>query len=166
MAKPISSDNRWPACPLPHIRAHGGPLSCAVLMHAHLCRGYQLLAKMGGYKEGEGIGKSVKGRAAPIDVSLKSGRTGLGIDEERKRKKEDAKLQQTSRGARLSVCHLRCCWHRAWLLTTLGACIASCKAAASPRGVEVQLHQREGNILCRAPGGAPPIRGSQGAATF
>ena len=74
-------------------------------MCAHLSRGFQLLAKMG-YTEGEGIGRSVKGRAAPIDVSLKAGRTGLGIDEERKRKKEDAKLQHTHRGAGLPVCHL------------------------------------------------------------
>ena len=88
------------------------PLSGTKLMHAHLCRGFQLLAKMG-YREGEGIGKSVKGRAAPIDVSLKSGRTGLGIDEERKRKKEDANLQQTYRGAHFAVRHLSCCWHRA-----------------------------------------------------
>jgi hypothetical protein len=62
------------------------------------CRGYQLLAQMG-YREGEGIGRSVKGRAAPIQVSLKPGRTGLGIDEDRKRKQESFKAQQSSRGA-------------------------------------------------------------------
>ena len=66
-----------------------------------------------GYTEGEGIGRSVKGRAVPIDVSLKTGRTGLGIDEERKRKQEDAKVQQTSRGAVLTLGYLCCCCFKA-----------------------------------------------------
>ena len=51
-----------------------------------------------GHKAGEGIGKSVKGMAAPIEVSLKPGRTGLGVDEERKRKKDSIRAQQTERG--------------------------------------------------------------------
>ena len=57
------------------------------------CRGFQLLAKMG-YKAGEGIGKEGKGRAAPIIVDLKASRTGLGVDEDRKRKQESYKQLQ------------------------------------------------------------------------
>ncbi len=57
------------------------------------CRGFQLLAKMG-YKAGEGIGKEGKGRAAPITVDLKASRTGLGVDEDRKRKQESYKQLQ------------------------------------------------------------------------
>ncbi|BDA45554.1 probable G patch domain-containing protein 11 [Coccomyxa sp. Obi] len=62
-------------------------------------KGFQLLAKMG-YKEGEGIGKSVKGRVAPIAVDLKSGRTGLGVDEGRKRQREAAKLVKEAQDAK------------------------------------------------------------------
>ena len=51
-----------------------------------------------GYKEGEGIGKSVKGRIAPIEVDLKSGRTGLGVDEARKRQKVAANLLRQEKG--------------------------------------------------------------------
>ena len=57
------------------------------------CRGYKLLAKMG-YKAGEGIGKEGKGRAAPIIVDLKAGRTSLGVDEDRKRKQDSHKQLQ------------------------------------------------------------------------
>ncbi|CAK0782678.1 hypothetical protein CVIRNUC_005873 [Coccomyxa viridis] len=56
-------------------------------------KGFQLLAKMG-YKAGEGIGKEGKGRAAPITVDLKASRTGLGVDEDRKRKQESYKQLQ------------------------------------------------------------------------
>ena len=47
-----------------------------------------------GYKAGEGIGREGKGRAAPITVDLKAGRTGLGVDEDRKRKQESYKQLQ------------------------------------------------------------------------
>lgn len=56
-----------------------------------------MLAKMG-YKEGQGIGKSVKGIVAPISIDVKPARTGLGVDEERKRQKEAAKLVAAERG--------------------------------------------------------------------
>ena len=67
---------------------------CRVLLSDEsACRGFQLLAKMG-YKAGEGIGKEGKGRAAPIIVDLKASRTGLGVDEDRKRKQESHKQLQ------------------------------------------------------------------------
>ena len=82
-------------------------LQCALpkslLRVLRLCRGFQLLAKMG-YKEGEGIGKSVKGRVAPIAVDLKSGRTGLGIDEGRKRQREAARLVKQAQGVVCCAC--------------------------------------------------------------
>lgn len=61
-----------------------------------ICRGFQLLAKMG-YKAGEGIGKDRQGRAAPISLDLKAGRTGLGVDEEKKRKQQGYKQLQELR---------------------------------------------------------------------
>lgn len=57
-----------------------------------------MLAKMG-YKAGEGIGKGGRGRAAPIAVDLKAGRTGLGVDEERKRKQQGYRQLQDIRSA-------------------------------------------------------------------
>lgn len=63
------------------------------------CRGFQLLSKMG-YKAGEGIGKDGRGRAAPISVDLKAGRTGLGVDEEKKRKQHSYKHLQELRSKR------------------------------------------------------------------
>lgn len=62
-----------------------------------------MLAKMG-YKEGEGIGKSVKGRVAPIAVDLKSGRTGLGVDEGKKRQREAAKVVKQAQGVKVCAC--------------------------------------------------------------
>ncbi len=66
------------------------PCTCLV------CRGFQLLVKMG-YKAGEGIGRDGRGRAAPISVDLKAGRTGLGVDEDRKRKQHSYKQLQELR---------------------------------------------------------------------
>ena len=67
-----------------------------------VCRGFQLLAKMG-YKAGEGIGRDGRGRAAPISVDLKAGRTGLGVDEDKRRKHSSYKQLQELRSARLSA---------------------------------------------------------------
>lgn len=50
-----------------------------------------------GYKAGEGIGKDRQGRAAPISLDLKAGRTGLGVDEEKKRKQQGYKQLQELR---------------------------------------------------------------------
>jgi hypothetical protein len=56
-----------------------------------------------GYKPGEGIGATGKGRTAPLEIDLRAGRTGLGIHEERKRRKEAAELQKAQLGRCLSV---------------------------------------------------------------
>ena len=44
-----------------------------------------------GYQEGEGLGLSSKGGAQPLDINLKAGRSGLGVDEAKKRKLEQGK---------------------------------------------------------------------------
>ena len=51
-----------------------------------------------GYQAGQGLGRSVVGRADPIELGLKAGRTGLGIDEERKRQHSQFQQQQLDRG--------------------------------------------------------------------
>ena len=43
--------------------------------------GFKLLAKMG-FKEGQGLGKDEQGTAMPVNVLVKGGRRGLGVDEE------------------------------------------------------------------------------------
>ena len=88
-----------------------------------VCRGFQLLAKMG-YKAGEGIGKDGRGRAAPLSVDLKAGRTGLGVDEEKKRKQHSYKQLQELRSVlrvhclpcmHLSRCALLAQWWPLWI---------------------------------------------------
>eukprot|EP00884_Botryococcus_braunii_P008384 jgi/Botrbrau1/17547/Bobra.0766s0003.1 len=64
-------------------------------------KGYQLLAKMG-YKPGQALGKSQPGRVIPLDLNLKTGRSGLGVDEEKKRRKEAVILEQKERAAKRS----------------------------------------------------------------
>jgi hypothetical protein len=64
--------------------------------NSSMCRGFQLLAKMG-YKAGKGIGKDGQGRAAPINLDLKADRTGLGVDEEKKRKQQGYRQLQELR---------------------------------------------------------------------
>lgn len=56
-----------------------------------------MLTKMG-YRKGEGLGKSKTGRAEPIELLLRGTRTGLGVDEERKRKREESSRNQALRG--------------------------------------------------------------------
>lgn len=56
-----------------------------------------MLSQMG-YQKGSGLGKHGTGRAEPIDVLVKDKRTGLGMDEERKRKREEAEKLQIFRG--------------------------------------------------------------------
>lgn len=56
-----------------------------------------MLAAMG-YREGQGIGKTVIGRATPVDVNLKAGRTGLGIDEAKRRRADVAYRERQDRG--------------------------------------------------------------------
>lgn len=50
-------------------------------------KGFNLLQKMG-YKPGTSLGKDGTGRTEPIAVAIKTGRGGLGKDEELKRKRE------------------------------------------------------------------------------
>lgn len=65
-------------------------------------RGFQMLAAMG-YQPGQGIGKGHTGQAAPVLIEVKAGKQGLGIEENRKRKKLQAKDQQIQRGSILSL---------------------------------------------------------------
>lgn len=59
-----------------------------------------------GYQAGQGLGRSVLGSAEPLDLNLKAGRTGLGVDEDRKRRQLESQLGQKSRGGPLG-CR---CW--------------------------------------------------------
>lgn len=56
-----------------------------------------MLTQMG-YKKGQGLGKNRDGREEPIDLMIKDKKTGLGMDEERKRKREEAEKAQALRG--------------------------------------------------------------------
>ena len=69
-----------------------------------------MLSKMG-YQAGQGIGRSQIGRAAPIAVEVKGGRQGLGVDENRKRKKQFAEQQQKERGMSHDLLDLPLCSH-------------------------------------------------------
>lgn len=51
-----------------------------------------------GYRAGEGIGAARQGRAEPLAVDLKASRAGLGIDEDKRRRKERAVSQQVEKG--------------------------------------------------------------------
>lgn len=56
-----------------------------------------------GFKAGEGLGRGVKGRTEPIELALKAGRTGLGVDEDRKRQRSYLQSQQQERGDPLTL---------------------------------------------------------------
>jgi hypothetical protein len=56
-----------------------------------------MLAAMG-YQPGKGLGKSAEGRATPLDVNLKAGRTGLGVDEAKRRRAVAAQQERQERG--------------------------------------------------------------------
>lgn len=62
-------------------------------------RGYQMLSKMG-YEPSQGIGAGGGGRIAPVEVEVKTARTGLGIDEAKKRRRLAVREQQADRGRR------------------------------------------------------------------
>lgn len=57
-------------------------------------KGFAMLSKMG-YKPGMAIGKKGEGRSEPVPIELKSGRGGLGRDNEVKRKLEDFRAKST-----------------------------------------------------------------------
>lgn len=69
-------------------------------------KGFQLLKAMG-YKEGEGLGRSAKGSTQPVELSLKAGRAGLGVDEERRRKKRDAEQNAQQKAAQRAALQQR-----------------------------------------------------------
>ena len=56
-----------------------------------------MLSQMG-YQKGQGLGKNQTGRSEPLDLLVKDKRTGLGMDEEHKRKREQAEKMQVLRG--------------------------------------------------------------------
>ena len=56
-----------------------------------------------GYQPGQGIGKGQTGIAAPVPVEVKGGRQGLGVDENKKRKKQQAEELRRDRGMSLDV---------------------------------------------------------------
>jgi len=62
-----------------------------------------MLAAMG-YQPGKGLGKSADGRATPLDVKLKAGRTGLGVDEAKRRRAVAAQQERQERGESGSSC--------------------------------------------------------------
>lgn len=76
-------------------RAKAGPATPAANPNSFAAK---MMAKMG-YKEGEGLGASGKGRLAPIDVQLRPQGAGLGaIKEKTKQAKEEEKREATLRG--------------------------------------------------------------------
>ena len=72
-----------------------------------------MLAAMG-YQPGQGIGKGQTGQAAPVPVEMKGGRQGLGIEENRKRKKLQAEEQRKQNGSStaVSLTHIRPGMHK------------------------------------------------------
>lgn len=60
--------------------------------------GHALLKKMG-WSEGTAIGRDRSGRSEPLELNIKAGRAGLGVDEQRRRAREQQQLQ-VSKGGR------------------------------------------------------------------
>ena len=60
-----------------------------------------MLSQMG-YQKGQGLGRNQTGRSEPVDILIKDKRTGLGMDEEQKRKREEAEKMQVLQGVHLS----------------------------------------------------------------
>ena len=96
LATPLGSDTKYAplqriCCPLyvPLEQCQTG---------RHRCRGFQMLAAMG-YRPGTGIGRTVVGRAAPLDINLKADRTGLGVSEAKRRREQAAQQERQQRGA-------------------------------------------------------------------
>lgn len=50
--------------------------------------GHRLLKRMG-YKKGDGLGKKKSGRTKPIEINIKTGRSGIGREKRRKRKSKE-----------------------------------------------------------------------------
>ncbi|KXZ44563.1 hypothetical protein GPECTOR_65g181 [Gonium pectorale] len=59
-----------------------------------------------GYQDGSGLGAGRAGRAEPLPLDLKSGRAGLGVDEQRRRERqarEEQEAQERAKRARLAA---------------------------------------------------------------
>lgn len=54
-------------------------------------KGFEMLSRMG-FKKGMGLGKQNQGRVEPIPLDLKTGRKGLGTEENEKRKKQKLEI--------------------------------------------------------------------------
>ena len=67
-----------------------------------------------GYREGQGVGATGAGRAEPLDVVQKPGRTGLGVDEGRKRRKAEAAAGQQARGMSADMRCVMVGWSSDW----------------------------------------------------
>ncbi|GMH71956.1 hypothetical protein TrLO_g6935 [Triparma laevis f. longispina] len=63
-------------------------------------KGYQMLMKMGGWKEGKGIGKEEQGETKPLSVGMQTSRLGLGkareVSEKKKEKRKIAASNSSS----------------------------------------------------------------------
>lgn len=57
-----------------------------------------------GYQAGQGLGSRATGRAEPILVDLKVSKAGLGIDEARRRRQQDADVARKETGDESSCC--------------------------------------------------------------
>lgn len=65
-----------------------------------------------GYKQGQGLGIGQAGRAAPVPVQLRSGRHGLGVEENKKLRQQELEEQQRDRGT---------CFHKLTGCVALGS---------------------------------------------
>ena len=128
-----------------------------------------MLSKMG-YKPGQGIGAGGAGRVAPVEVELKTARTGLGIDEAKKRRTLAVKEQQADRGRRSSACCRMpgCCTfaeqglHRLHYNQADGCC--RCKEGEAAGGGAFLVPAVPGGDVLDAAGRESRAQGSQGPA--
>jgi hypothetical protein len=51
-------------------------------------KGFKMMAKFG-FKQGDALGKTENARKVPIEVSVKEGRAGIGVESEKKRKNQE-----------------------------------------------------------------------------
>ncbi|KAF1975202.1 G-patch-domain-containing protein [Bimuria novae-zelandiae CBS 107.79] len=63
-------------------------------------KGFKMMAKFG-FKQGDTLGKSENARKEPIQVSIKEGRSGIGVESEKKRKLREA-WDEAARAAKRS----------------------------------------------------------------
>jgi hypothetical protein len=61
-------------------------------------KGAQLLSKMG-FAPGQGLGRNKQGRAEPLPLLLKAGRAGLGVEEGKRQREQEAERRALKEGA-------------------------------------------------------------------